>query len=313
LYLVRAGATHVQGTINGYGERTGNANLTTIIPTIELKLKRNCVGAEKLTKLRDLSILADDLVNQRPDSRQPYVGRASFSHKAGAHVNAVQKNPRTFEHIPPEAVGNERHILISEVAGGSNVLMKAVEMGAKHLANDKAAAREVLNELKKLEQKGYSYEGADGSFRILMQKVLRKHKPFFELDGFRVIVEKRGENAPCISEATVRIRVDDKTELMAGEGNGPVDALNSALRAALTRFYPNINDVSLIDYRVRILDPEEATRAVTRVVIESGDGERHWGTVGVSENIIEASWQALLDSVEYKLFADEEARKAEKS
>lgn len=310
---VRAGATHVQGTINGYGERTGNANLTTIIPTIELKLKRNCVGAEKLTKLRDLSILADDLVNQRPDSRQPYVGRASFSHKAGAHVNAVQKNPRTFEHIPPEAVGNERHILISEVAGGSNVLMKAVEMGAKHLANDKTAAREVLNELKKLEQKGYSYEGADGSFRILMQKVLRKHKPFFELDGFRVIVEKRGENAPCISEATVRIRVDDKTELMAGEGNGPVDALNSALRAALTRFYPNINDVSLIDYRVRILDPEEATRAVTRVVIESGDGERHWGTVGVSENIIEASWQALLDSVEYKLFADEEARKAEKS
>jgi 2-isopropylmalate synthase len=186
--------------------------------------------------------------------------------------------------------------------------MKAIELGATHLAQDKAAAREVLEELKKLEKQGYSYEGADGSFRILMQKVLKKHKPFFELDGFRVIVEKRGKDAVCLSEATVRITVNGQTELMAGEGHGPVDALNNALRAALTRFYPRVKDVALTDYRVRILDPEEATAAMTRVVIESSDGERQWGTVGVSENIIEASWQALLDSVEYKLFADEQAR-----
>jgi 2-isopropylmalate synthase len=305
---VRAGAGHVQGTINGYGERTGNANLTAIMPTLELKLGRVCVGPEKLRKLRELSLLADDLANQRPDPRQPYVGRASFSHKAGAHVNAVQKNPRTFEHVPPESVGNERHVLMSEIAGGSNVLMKAIELGAAHLAHDKAAAREVLDELKKHEKLGYSYEGADGSFRILMQKVLKKHKPFFELDGFRVIVEKRGKDSPCLSEATVRITVNGQTELMAGEGNGPVDALNNALRAALTRFYPRVKEVALIDYRVRILDPEEATAAMTRVVIESSDGQRQWGTVGVSENIIEASWQALLDSVEYKLFADEQAQ-----
>ncbi len=299
---VRAGARHVQGCINGYGERTGNANLTSIIPALELKMGFDCVGRERLKKLRDVSIITDDLANQRPDARQPYTGRTAFSHKAGAHVNAVQKNVRTFEHIAPEEVGNQRYVLVSELSGASNVLLKAAELGISAEGLDKAQAREILEEVKRREDDGYSYESADGSFKILLQKTLKTHKPFFELEGFRVIVEKRSGGAPCVSEATVKIKVDGVTELTAGEGSGPVDALNAALRQALTRFYPEISGITLTDYRVRILDPEEATRAATRVLIESGDGESQWSTVGVSENIIEASWQALLDSIEYKLF-----------
>jgi 2-isopropylmalate synthase len=230
------------------------------------------------------------------------VGKTAFTHKAGMHVNAVQKNTKTFEHITPEQVGNQRHVLISELSGASNVLMKAQELGIDVSGISKEDSRAVLEELKVREHNGYSYESADGSFKILLQKVLHKHKPFFELEGFRVIVEKRGREEPCISEATIKVKVGNETELTAGEGHGPVDALNAALRAALTRFYPEIADIALTDYRVRILDPKLATRAMTRVVIESGDGKSQWGTVGVSENIIEASWQALLDSVEHKLF-----------
>ena len=305
LEAVRAGARQVQGTVNGYGERTGNANLISIIPAIELKMGLRCVGAGKLSQLRNVSALTADLANQRLDPRQPYVGRTAFSHKAGMHVNAVQKNARTFEHIQPEQVGNERHVLVSELSGASNVMMKAKELGIDVSAISKEDVRAILDELKVRENQGYSYESADGSFKILLQKALNKHKPFFELEGFRVIVEKRGRDAPCISEATVKIKVGDETELTAGEGHGPVDALNAALRSALAPFYPEINDISLTDYRVRILDPKEATRAVTRVLIESGDGNAQWGTVGVSENIIEASWQALLDSIEHKLFNEQ--------
>jgi 2-isopropylmalate synthase len=302
LEAVRAGACHVQGTINGYGERTGNANLTTIIPSLELKMGRFCVGADKLRDLREISVITDDLANQRVDPRQPYVGNTAFSHKAGMHVNAVQKNARTFEHIAPEQVGNQRHVLISELSGASNIMMKAKELGVDVDQLTKDDSRAILNELKLRENKGYSYEAADGSFKILLQKVLNKHKPFFELEGFRVIVEKRGREQPCVSEATIKVKVGNETELTAGEGDGPVDALNAALRAALTRFYPEIAQIVLTDYRVRILDPKQATRAMTRVLIESSDGKKQWGTVGVSENIIEASWQALLDSVEHKLY-----------
>ncbi len=302
LEAVRAGARQVQGCVNGYGERTGNANLTTIIPALELKMGFACVGAERLRRLREVSLVTDDLANQRPDPRQPYVGRSAFSHKAGAHVNAVQKNTRTFEHIEPEAVGNQRHVLVSELSGAANVMMKAAELGTDFSGLDKERARAILDEVKRRENQGYSYESADGSFKILLQKVLNEHRPFFELEGFRVIVEKRGSDEPCLSEATVKVKVNGVTELTAGEGHGPVDALNAALRQALTRFYPEIEQITLTDYRVRILDPQEATRAMTRVLIESGDGARQWGTVGVSENIIEASWQALLDSIEYKLF-----------
>ena len=279
-----------------------NANLVSIIPTLELKMGFVCVGEKNLRRLREISLVTDDLANQRVDAHQPYVGKTAFTHKAGMHVNAVQKNAKTFEHIAPEQVGNQRHVLISELSGASNVLMKAQELGIDVAGITKEDSRAVLEELKVREHNGYSYESADGSFKIMLQKVLHKHKPFFELEGFRVIVEKRGREEPCISEATIKVKVGDETELTAGEGHGPVDALNAALRAALTRFYPEIADIALTDYRVRILDPKLATRAMTRVVIESGDGKSQWGTVGVSENIIEASWQALLDSVEHKLF-----------
>ncbi|MEI7899728.1 MAG: citramalate synthase [bacterium] len=304
LEAVRAGARQVQGCVNGYGERTGNANIVSVIPLLELKMGFCCVGGANLMKLREVSVVTDDLANQRADPRQPFVGRSAFSHKAGAHVNAIQKNPKTFEHIEPEQVGNQRHVLVSELSGSANVLMKAAELGIDVATLDKAATRRVLDEVKRRENKGYSYESADGSLKILLQKVLKTHTPFFELEGFRVIVEKRGREEPCLSEATIKVKVNGETELTAGEGQGPVDALNAALRSALTRFYPEIEHVLLTDYRVRILDPQEATRAMTRVLIESGDGIRQWGTVGVSENIIEASWQALSDSVEYKLYED---------
>ncbi len=311
LEAVRAGATQVQGCMNGYGERTGNANLTTIIPNIELKLGRRCVAPGALAGLRDLSLFVDDLVNQRPDPRAPFVGQASFTHKAGAHVAGVRKNPHTFEHVDPSAVGNERHILVSELAGGANVLFKVKQMGADYADLSREETGQIVQELKRLEGQGYAFESADGSFHILVQKALKKHRPFFELEGFRVIVEKRTAHEACISEATVKVRVNGEIAHTVGEGDGPVDALDKALRRALSTFYPAIGKVALSDFRVLILDPNEATAALTRVMIESGDGERTWNTIGVSRNIIEASWEALVDSVEYKLFAEEEARRAD--
>jgi 2-isopropylmalate synthase len=303
---IRAGATHVQGTINGYGERCGNADLCAVMPTLELKMDRPCVGRNRLKELRGLSIFVDELANLRHDERLPYVGKCAFAHKAGLHVNAVEKNPRTVEHIEPELVGNERTILLSDGSGKSSVLMKAIEVGVPGLDKSSAELPAVVAALKDLEGKGYAFEAADASFRILVQKILNKHKPFFELEGFRVIVEKRGRNEPCLSEATIKVRVKDEVAHTAGDGNGPVDALDHALRKALTKFYPEIAKVLLTDFQVRILDPEVATGAKTRVLIQSGDGKETWGTVGVSSNIIEASWEALVDSVEYKLFMDEE-------
>lgn len=311
LEAVRAGATLVQGTINGFGERCGNADLCTVMANLVLKMGARCIGKARLKKLRELSLYVDDLVNQRPNDKAPYVGLSAFGHKGGPHVNAVQKNPRTFEHVQPESVGNERRVLISELSGSSSVLFKAIELGMGR-RKSAAGAREVLNELKKLESKGYAFEAADASFRMLIQKVLKEHKPFFELEGFRVIVEKRGKDDPCLSEATIKVRVKGEIEQTVGEGDGPVNALDKALRKALFRFYPEVAEVFLTDFRVRILDPEEATAATTRVLIESSDGEARWGTVGVSENIIEASWEALVDSVEYKLFKEEEKRAARK-
>jgi 2-isopropylmalate synthase len=248
-----------------------------------------------------------ELTNLRPDTKAPFVGASAFAHKAGMHVDGVRKNPESFEHIDPERVGNNRRILVSELSGASNVFLKAVEMG---LQVDKSSpeVKEVLRELERLEKNGYEFEAAEASFRMMMQKVLKAHKPFFDLEGFRVIVEKRHKDEPCISEATIKLKVGEEIEHTVGEGDGPVDALNEALRRALTRFYPEIDRVTLTDYRVRILDPEEATAAKTRVLIESSDGVQTWGTVGVSENIIEASWEALVDSVEYKLFLQEEAK-----
>lgn len=308
LEAVRAGAVQVQGTMNGYGERCGNADLCAIMANLELKMGLKCVEEGSLVKLRELSLFVDDLVNMRHNSKTPYVGQSAFSHKGGPHVNAVQKNPRTFEHVKPELVGNERRILVSELSGGSSVLLKAIELGVSRKKSAEGA-REILSALKELESKGYAFEAADASFRILIQKVLKEHKPFFELEGFRVIVEKRGKDEPCLAEATIKVRVSGEVEQTAAEGDGPVNALDKALRKALMRFYPEIAKVFLTDFRVRILDPEESTAATTRVLIESSDGKESWGTVGVSENIIEASWEALVDSVEYKLFREEEKRR----
>ncbi len=312
LEAVRAGAVHVQGTINGYGERCGNANLCSIIPALLLKMNCECGRPDSLPNLCELSRFTDDLLDLPHNRHAPYVGESAFAHKAGMHVNAVEKNPLSFEHIPPETVGNERRILVSELSGGSNVLLKAVEMGVA-LTKSSPEVRQVLRSLEELERKGYEFEAADASFKLLIKKVLKKHKPFFALEGFRVIVEKRGVGETCLSEATIKLNVNGEVAHTVGEGDGPVNALDSALRKALVRFYPAIKEVSLTDYHVRILDPKEATAAKTRVIIESSDGRDTWGTVGVSENIIEASWEALVDSVEYKLFkqAEEETRGTE--
>jgi len=302
---VRAGATQVQGTMNGYGERCGNADLTSIIPSLQLKMGYRCVPRHELARLRELSNFVDDLVNRPPNASAPYVGQNAFAHMAGLHVNAVKKNPKTYEHERPETVGNKRRILVSELSGQSSVLLKAIELGMGRQESVEGV-KEILAELKSLENRGYAFEAADASFKMLIKKVLKKHKSFFDLEGFRVIVEKRGKDDPCISEATIKVRVKEEVEQTVAEGDGPVNALDGALRKALIRFYPEIAEVLLTDYRVRILDPEESTAATTRVLIESSDGTERWGTVGVSGNIIEASWEALVDSVEYKLFREEE-------
>lgn len=311
LEAVRAGVMHIQGTINGYGERCGNANLASIIPCLELKLGIPHGRKGGLKKLFELSRFVDDLLNLPHNRKAPYVGESAFAHKAGMHVNAVEKNPRSFEHVDPVTVGNDRRILISELSGSSNILLKAIQMGVD-MSKSSPEIRKVLNKLEHLEKKGYEFEAADASFKLLIQKVLKKHKSFFGLEGFRVIIEKRGKQEPCISEATVKVNVDGEVEHTVGEGDGPVNALDNALRRALIRFYPSIAKVALTDYHVRILDPEEATAAKTRVIIESSDGRDAWGTVGVSENIIEASWEALVDSMEYKLFMEKQKARKQK-
>jgi len=304
---IRAGAVHVQGTINGFGERCGNANLCSIIPNLILKTEYTCLADESnLTSLKSVSQFVNEQANLRDNRRAAFVGDSAFAHKAGMHVNGVRKVTHSFEHVPPESVGNERRILISELSGTSNVMEKLLEMGIDNIDRNSTEVREILQTLEKMEKEGYVYESADASFKMLVKKVLKEHKSFFELEGFRVIVEKRHKDEPCLSEATLKLRVNGKRAFTVGEGDGPVDALNSALRRALQTFYPSIKNVHLADYRVRILDPEEATAAKTRVIIESTDGRESWGTVGVSENIIEASWEALVDGVEYKLFLEEE-------
>ncbi len=300
LAAVESGALHVQGTINGFGERCGNANLCSIIPALEFKMGRPALLNRNLDKLREVSRFVDEIANLKSNDRQPYVGDSAFAHKGGMHVNAVKKNPATFEHLNPELVGNKRRILISDLSGKDNILIKAAE---HHFANlNDTEIKEILTEIKKMENEGYEFEAADASFGLLAKKVMKVHKPFFILDGYRVIVEKRGHNEPCLAEATVKVEVKGKHELTAAEGDGPVNALDKALRKALLRFYPEIKDVSLKDFKVRILEGEGGTAAKTRVLIESSDGESSWGTVGVSENIIEASWEALGDSVEYILY-----------
>ena len=307
-----AGATHFQGSLNGIGERVGNTDLCSLLPLLALKLGDPLACAPSLPSLRSLSRLLDELLDRRPDPSRPLVGDHAFTHKAGMHADAVAKIPSSFEHIDPAAVGNTRHIPVSALSGRDNVRAKTSELGVAPPPSD-PELESILRQIKWMEADGYQFETADASFRLLIEKAMGRHVPFFELRSFHVGVVKSDASSPPSTIATVKVAVNGREELGAGEGAGPVDALNSALRLVLRRFYPALDAVVLQDYHVRILDPETATRAVTRVVIESTDGTHTWGTVGVSPNIIEASWQALVDSFEYKLLLDARSRAASPS
>jgi 2-isopropylmalate synthase len=298
LAAIEAGASHVQGTINGYGERTGNCNLTSVMPTIAFKLKRSCVPEASLRQLRELSQYVDEIANLRHSPRQPWVGSAAFSHKGGTHVNAVQKVTRSYEHIDPACVGNARTVLISDLAGRSNIVMKAQELGIP-LSQDAPELKELLARLKKLEHEGYEFEAAGGSLALLLRKALHPQALPFAVHGYHVSMRRQDGESVC--EATIKVRVDGREAHTVADGDGPVNALDSALRAALANFYPQVKKIILTDYKVRILDSATGTAAKTRVLIQSTDGQEEWGTVGVSPNIIEASLQALIDSMEYRL------------
>ncbi len=304
LAAVLEGVDHVQGTLNGYGERCGNANLVSIVPNLMLKLGLQAIPGLHLRELREVSRFASELANRTPWQHQPFVGDSAFAHKAGMHVSAVIKHPETYEHVNPELVGNRRRVLVSELAGRSNILWKAQEYGID-LDKDTPETRRILEILMSLEDEGYLFEGAEASFELLMERALGNHRPYFELDGYRVTVEERQGDREPFAEATVRLRVKGISEHTAATGNGPVNALDHALRKALEEFYPSLREMSLLDYKVRILDESKGTAAKTRVLITSGDGDDTWGTVGVAHNIIDASWQALVDSIEYKLRRDD--------
>ncbi len=310
LAAVRAGVRQIQGTLNGLGERCGNANLTSIIPTLMLKPYyaerfETGVSPEKLKSLTHASRILDEVLNRAPNRHAPFVGEAAFAHKGGIHVSAVQKDPRTYEHVPPEAVGNRRKLLVSDQGGRSNILAELDRIGIVLPKDDPRIAR-LLDEVKEREAKGYAYEAADASFALLARRVLGNVPQFFDVESFRVMVERRHNavgNLVTVSEATVKVRIDGETMLSVGEGNGPVNALDTALRKDLGRYQGYISDLELVDYKVRILTG--GTDAVTRVLIESRDGEgNRWFTVGVSPNIVDASFEALLDSINYKLIRD---------
>ncbi len=309
LEAVEHGCVQVQGTVNGVGERCGNANLVSLIPVLQLKRGYHCLSATQLRKLADVSRFVYELANVEPNKRQPFVGQSAFAHKGGLHVAAVQKNRETYEHIDPALVGNMQRVLVSDLAGRSNLLYKAAEFGID-LESNAAAVKTLLGELKDLEARGYAYEGAEASFELLMQKALDGDRVrYFRLIGFRVIDEKRHETEPPIAEATVMLEgPDGQIEHTAAQGNGPVHALDRALRKAVGRFYPEVEQVRLHDYKVRVLGSAEGTAGIVRVLIESGDEHARWGTVGVSHNVIEASWQALADSIDYKLYKERRGR-----
>jgi 2-isopropylmalate synthase len=297
LVAVAAGAVQVQGTINGYGERCGNANLTSIIPGLALKMGLPVVNDEQLERLTETANFVAEVVNLAPSAHQPYVGRSAFAHKGGLHVAAVEAAPQTFEHVDPARVGNEQRVLISELSGKGAVLRKARELGFALDADDERVGR-ALRHLKQKEHEGYHYEAADASFDLFLHDELGGRRPLFRLESFRVIVEKR-EDGHVVTEATVKLHAGGERIVATGEGNGPVNALDNALRLAIVRKYPHLGEIDLVNYKVRILDEDKGTGAITRVLLDASDGERTWGSIGVSENIIEASWQALVDSIEY--------------
>lgn len=300
LAAVREGAVHVQGTINGYGERSGNCDLIQVIPNLQLKMGLVCVPEERMRELTELSLYVSEMANMRPDPRQPFVGRSVFAHKGGAHVSAILRHPETYEHIPPESVGNQRRVLVSELSGASNVIYKARDYGIE-LSKDSPALRKVVNTIKELEHQGYHFEGAEASFELILKKALGLYQPYFELVGLRLTVDKRDPLDEPVAEATIKVKVGEHILHTAADGNGPVNALDSALRKALETVYPQIRRIKLVDYKVRVLNERAGTAAKVRVLIRSSDDGKSWGTVGVSTNIIEASWRALVDSIEYGL------------
>lgn len=296
---VAAGATQVQGTINGYGERTGNCNLVSVIPLLQFKVKKTSVPAKSLPKLKELSEFVDEIANFRHNPRQPWVGATAFAHKGGMHVHAIDRVSRSYEHIDPAAVGNTRRVLVSDMSGRTNVLMKATELGY-HFKSDSAELKAITTRVKEQENAGYEYEAADGSMSLLIRAVLdKKFAPQFHIETYHVSMRRDQKESIC--EATVRVRVGDEIAHTVAEGDGPVNALDGALRRALAKFFPKLKGIALTDYKVRIINGTTGTAARTRVLITSSDGKREWGTVGISENIIEASLQALVDSMEYAL------------
>jgi 2-isopropylmalate synthase len=299
LVAVAAGCTHVQGTMNGYGERAGNADLTSIIPALVLKMGDDCVTQDQLRLLTEVSHFVAETANVSPYPHQPYVGASAFAHKGGLHASATDRLAGAYEHIDPSAVGNLARVVVSELAGRASIVMKAKELGID-LEADPTTVGQVLETIKELEHRGYSFEAADASLEIMLRKKLGSYESFFTLESFRVIMEKR-EDGRVMTEATIKLHVQGHRYIATAEGNGPVNALDKALRIAISRFYPGLERMGLTDYKVRVLDEKKGTGAVTRVLIVSDDGVESWGTVGVSENIIEASWEALVDSIDYGL------------
>jgi len=300
LAAVRAGAVQVQGTINGFGERCGNADLCVVAPNLVLKMGLKCLGKNSMSKLTETSRFVYEQANLNRPLNQPYVGNSSFAHKGGMHVHAVSKNTRCYEHVDPESVGNSRRVIISELSGASNLLARSEKLA---LIKDKALVRKILKHVQDLENEGYQFETAEGSFDLIVQRFMGSYRSFFELKHYRTIILRYDGGTP-VSEAIVKIKVNGHLEHRVAEGDGPVNALDSALRKAIEPHFPTVRDMQLMDYRVRVVNPRAATAAKVRVVIESRDQNRHWGTIGVSENIIDATWKALVDSIEYKLLSE---------
>jgi len=296
---VRCGATSVQGTINGYGERCGNANLCSVIPIIKFKVKYDCISDDSIKRLTEISRHVAEIANLPQALNQPFVGRSAFTHKGGIHVSAVLKHPGTYEHIEPEKVGNERRVTVSELSGISNLVYKAKEFGVD-LEKDSKEVRELISKLKKLEHYGYQFEEGEASFELLLKRTLGSFKPFFELDHYKIEMLQKSEES-FVVKTYMKIRIGEKTYESNAIGDGPVNALDSALRQVLEETYPSLKAVKLTDYKVRVLDSKEGTAAKVRVIIESCDEEKSWGTVGVSTNVVEASYLALVDALEYKL------------
>jgi len=302
LAALEAGCDIVQGTINGYGERCGNADLIPIIANIKLKLGIDCISDNKLKELTAVSHFVSEVSNMKQRNDQPYTGSSSFAHKGGVHINAVMKNPKTYEHIDPALVGNHRRILVSELAGKTGILIRAKDLEFD-LSKEDPKTKKLLQLVQKLEHEGYHFEAAEASFELLMKRAFRKYKKFFELDGFRIVIEKRSDKK-ITSEAIMKLKVKGVTEHTAAEGDGPINAMDNALRKALRDFYPTLSKMHLSDFKVRVLDENAGTAAKVRVLIQTQDEKDTWSTIGVSGNIIEASWQAMVDSIEYKLLKD---------